>query len=131
MLNGVLNTASLRVIATYARMDDGSAPNYTGPLVDIFQVVGPVQSRTGKPVRQKHYYFDSKTHLLLEVDYLLKRSDGSTTGVRVQRSNWTSVNGQMVPGTVTRQEGGKTVFSFTASNATFSAATADGTFAAQ
>jgi hypothetical protein len=129
MLNSVRQTASLRVIATYARFDNGSTPNYAGPLVDIFQVVEPVASNGAKPMRQKHYYFDSTTRLLTEVDYL-ESSDGATVGVRVQRSNWNSVGGQLAPGTVTRIENGTSVFSLGSATATFSPAAADGTFSA-
>jgi len=129
MLNLIHQTASLRVIATYARFDDGTTPNYKGPLVDIFQVVEPVASNGAKPMRQKHYYFDSTTRLLTEVDYL-ESSDGATVGVRVQRSNWNSVGGQFAPGSVTRIENGITVFSLGSATATFSPAAADGTFSA-
>ncbi len=127
MLNAIRRTASLRVIATYARFDDGSTPIRSA---DIYQVIGPVQSSSAKSIRQKHYSFDSNTRLLIEVDYLVKRSDGSTVGVRVQRSNWNNVGGQLAPGTVTRVENGTTVFSLGSANATFSAAAADGAFSA-
>jgi hypothetical protein len=130
MLNSITQTASLRVIATFARFDDGTTPNYKGPMVDIFQVVEPVVSNNTKPMRQKHYYFDSTTRLLTEVDYILGGSGGSPVGVRVQRSNWNSVGGQLAPGTVTRIENGTTVFSLSSGSAAFSAAASDGTFSA-
>lgn len=130
LLNSVRQIASLRVIATYARFDNGSTPNYSGPLVDIFQVTAPVQSNSTKPTRLKHYYFDATTRLLTEVDYVMKKSDGSTVGVRVQRSSWNAVSGQLAPGTVTRIENGNTVFTLGSSTATFSPAANDGTFSA-
>lgn len=128
MLSALLTTSSLRVIATFAKLDDGSK---TGRMVDIFQTIGPVQSRSDKPVRQKHFYFDSITHLLVEVDYLKKRADGSTAAVRVQRSNWTNISGQMIPGLITRIEDDKPVATFTAGNVAFSAKAADGEFSQQ
>jgi hypothetical protein len=125
MLHAILKTASVRLIATHALMEGGQTPN---PPVDIYQVVGPVQSSAAKTVRQKHFYFDSGTHLLIEVDYLLTRSNGSTAGVRVQRSHWTTAGGQMVPGAITRLENGKIIASFTTTSAAFSPAAADGMF---
>lgn len=130
MLRAITETASLRVIATLARFDDGKAPHYSGPLVDIFQVVGPVPSSGNASNRLKHYYFDSRTHLLLEVSYWLKHSDGSSAAVRIIRSNWTNVGGQFIPGDITRVENGKTLFTFTMSAVALSPAVQDGKFTA-
>ena len=128
MLFAVRRNAGLRAIATFARFDDGSTPNYKGPLVDILQVTGPTESRDAKTTRVKHYFFDSTTRLLAEVDYFVKRADGSTAAVRVQRSNWTTVNGEKVPGTVTRIENGQVALSLSTSSQSFAAAGNDGTF---
>ncbi len=123
----LLHTAGLRVIALRARMDDGTTPNYTGPWSDIFDVLGASQARSDHAPRQKHYYFDSQTQLLSRVRYRILRS-GATVEVETQRSNWTTVNNQAVPGTITRIENGQTIFTFTANSTTLSAAASDGTF---
>ena len=128
LLSDLRQSRSMRLVATRVRMDTGATPNYAGPWSDVYQVSGVVQSRSAKPVRSKLYYFDWKTRLLVEVDYLQKRADGSIISVQVKQSNWTSVGGQLVPGTVVRYENGKSVFTFTASNAAFAAAATDSTF---
>lgn len=130
LLYALTQTASLRVIATFARFDDGTASQYNGPSVDIFQSVATVQSNPSRPRRQKHYFFDSRTHLLIAVSYLLNRSGGSTTPVQITYSNWITVGGKLVPGTIARFENGKDVFTFTTSGAAFSPAANDGKFSA-
>jgi hypothetical protein len=82
-------------------------------------------------VRAKHFYFDSSTHLLVEVDYFEKRSDGSSTAVRIQRSNWMKSGGQMVPGLITRLENGSPVTTLTVNSAVFSAQANDTEFSLQ
>jgi hypothetical protein len=124
----LLHTARVRVIGLRVRMDDGTTPHYSGPWSDIFQVLGPSQSRSDRAARQKNYYFDSQTQLLSEVRYRILRA-GTTIEVKSQRSNWATVNGQAVPGTITRIENGKTIFTFNANITTLSAAASDGTFA--
>jgi hypothetical protein len=123
----LLHTAGLRVLATQVPMAAGTTSSYTGPWSDIFDVMGPSQARSDHAPRQKHYYFDSQTQLLSEVRYRILRS-GATVEVKSQRSNWTKVNGQAVPGTIARIENGQTVFTFTANSTTLSAAASDGTF---
>lgn len=128
MLNAVRSTASLRVLATYSRMDDGTR---TGRNVDVFQLAGPAQSRSSKSVRHKTYFVDSLTHQLVEVAYRAPRGDGSTSAVRVQYSNWTKIAGQSVPGTIKRVENGQAKFTLNISAASFSAKDQSNPFAAQ
>jgi hypothetical protein len=128
LLNSLLNGAGLRVLGRFFRMDDGLTPNYAGPWVDVFQVVAQVRSRSARPLRQKHFYFDSQNHLLSEVRYISTRADRSTAAVQVKRSGWRSVAGQMVPGTITRVENGSTVFVVQVVGASFRPAAQDNTF---
>jgi outer membrane lipoprotein-sorting protein len=119
---------SFRVIAHRARMDDGSTLNYKGPWATIFQTVGSISSSGQKTVRQRHFYFDSQTHLPMTVRYLQKTSGGSVIPVETSHGTWTQSNGQQVPGTITRSESGKQVFGFSSTGATFSPAGNDGFF---
>jgi hypothetical protein len=123
----LLHTASLRVLATQVPMAAGTTSSYTGPWSDIFDVMGRSQARSDHAPRQKHYYFDSQTRLLSEVRYRILRS-GARVEVKSQRSNWTTVNGQAIPGTITRIENAQTVFTFSATSISLSAAASDGTF---
>ena len=118
--------APARMLVNRGRMDDGSSPTYSGPLVTIYQLVAPPISRTDR--RQKQFYFDSTTRLPVLVRYQNKRSDGRAVSVETSFTDWTAINGQFVPGKVMRSEDGKRVFTFQANNARFDAATDDGIF---
>jgi hypothetical protein len=105
-----------------ARLDDGKALNYTGPYVDIYEIALPILS-LGNTVRRKHFYFDSRTHLLDRVVYF-------TGKVRVETrfQNWRLVSGSQIPGTVSRFEDGIVKFTFTPGQVSIGPAQADRTF---
>jgi hypothetical protein len=120
--------SGLRVIARHSRMDDGKAPQYAGPWANIYELMGnPFSQPTGTP-RQKHFYFDAQTALPMLVRYRVNKSDGSVVLVETSWGHWSKINGQSVPGTVTRSEGGKPVLAFQISSATFGPAAQDGWF---
>lgn len=118
------HTHVMRPLVHYARMDDGTSPNYSGPWVDIYQQVGPVLSRADATMRQKHFYFDSNTELPDRVRYM------SPAGNRIEvvRSQWTQFEGQYVPMQISRYQDGQLTHSFTATAATVGAAANDATF---
>ena len=96
-----------RPLVYRARLDDGKASNYAGPYVDVYEIALPILTKNSTP-RRKHFYFDSKTHLLDRVVYF-------TNSVRVETrfQNWRLVDGSQIPGSVSRVEGGVTKFTFT------------------
>jgi hypothetical protein len=115
-----------RLLIARGRMDNGLTPNYTGPFVAVYQLVGPGVSQ---PItRPKHFYFDWATSLPLAVRYQVRESDGSVVSVETTRSNWINANGQVSPGTITRSENGSVVFTLQAASVNFSAAASDGLF---
>jgi hypothetical protein len=108
-----------------ARLDDGKAAKYTGSYVDIYELILPVPTRAKTTARQKHFYFDSDTGLLMKVVYL-----DANSGNKVQTlfQNWKLVNGTMTPGLITRVENGTTKLSFTVSDASVGASSKDNSF---
>ena len=115
---------ALRLLGIHMRMDDGKAAQYAGPWADVYQVVGKIPSRSSQPIRQKHYYFDSHTHLLSEVTYIVK----GTTGVQLKRSVWTNVAGQMIPTSIIRVENGQAVLTVQIASVSFGPPVADNIF---
>jgi len=110
--DGVLFNAQhaslIRPLINRARLDDGKAKTYTGPYLDVFQFVLPVSALPGAPRRTKHFYFDSKTHLLDRVRYF----GGANGQIRVETlfQSWQGVNGTFVPTVITHSEAGVTQF---------------------
>ena len=72
-----------------ARLDDGKSKGYSGPYVDIYEIILPVASQRATVRRQKHFYFDSTTELLARVVYL-SGADGSVR-VETHFQNWQMV----------------------------------------
>jgi hypothetical protein len=128
MLDSLAHGMRLRTLAYRARLDDGTTRNYGGPWAAIYQLVGGVPSRANLVLRQKHFYFDSQTHLPTSVRYQIKRTDGSIVAVETARSAWTSAVGEFFPGTITRTENGAIVFVFHSTSATVGSAATDGIF---
>lgn len=114
----------MRAVARRARMDNGKAPSYGGPWMDVYQEVGVAASRTDKAMRQKHFYFDSSTGLPSRVRY----EDPSGHRIEVVRAQWTQVQGQYVPLQIVRYQDGKLTHSFIAVSTTITAAVPDATF---
>jgi len=109
------NGVRARLLGRRFRADDGRSPNYRGPLSDILLMMHHSSVRPDRQARSKMYYFDSITGRLSKVAYL------KPGGVRVETvfDEWTIVDGQPVPGTITRREGANTQFTFRLSGAGF------------
>jgi hypothetical protein len=98
----------------------------SGGYCDYFDIpTRGVAEEKPRPVT-KRYCFDSKTSLLRSVRYFGSQNQQQLTVTEF--ANWTTVNGQAVPGTVTRLQGTTQVFQFQARNAVVSPAIADSTF---
>lgn len=122
-----LQGAASRLLGNRFRLDGGDNEDYPGPYYDIYQLVR--QIRIGPEARQqlKLYYFNSDTLLLERVKYELER-DGSPLTVEIELGNWTTVNGQSLPGTITRRENGVPVMTLTIAAAAVISEQNDGSF---
>ena len=114
---------SLRIIARHSRLDQSSI------FEDIYELIGAPPSK-GSPVRrQKHYYFNSDTHLASRVRYKIAKSNGTVVFVETLRGDWRKIGNEFVPAQIKRIESGQTVLAFSANNISTSPAVADGSFA--
>jgi hypothetical protein len=100
--------ASWRFLGARFRTDDGTTPNYTGPLFDIYQIVSAAKGRSDKAIRWKLFIFDSISKLLARTQYVVERS-GQDVAVETDWSSWTSTGGDPMPGQIFRLENGKPV----------------------
>ena len=83
--------------------------------------------RPGTPVQQKVFYFDSQIGQFARCRYKIQ-SNGDVVDVQTRYSEWTKVNGQLLPGKIERFENGVSVFAFTAGSSMVSQALNDGIF---
>ncbi|HEV2913267.1 MAG TPA: hypothetical protein VGX92_08125 [Pyrinomonadaceae bacterium] len=107
-----INGMGTRSLGLRFRLDDGEAPDYTGPFYDIYQITEQIRIRQEEREQTKLYYFNSDTHLLEKVQYSLMR-DGSETAVEVQLSDWRELEGQKAPGRIDRLENNALVLTLT------------------
>jgi hypothetical protein len=95
-------------------------------LVDIFQ--RPKTQALAQP-RGKRYCFDSRTALLHYVRYQEDAGSGAAT-VETRWEDWRNVNGQAIPGRITRTRSGKEVFQFQAQQVAVAVGAPDSLFGA-
>ncbi len=103
--------AALRLLGRRFRPAPSIAPDYKGPLFDIYELSGAVRTRRDRRNRVKRFYFDSASALLLRVRYD-DASRGTKVPVETRYSQWRDVAGNPLPGQVERLENGKLVFAF-------------------
>jgi hypothetical protein len=120
------NASLMRNLMSRARLDDGKAKNYTGPYLDIFQLILPLPSLPNDPRRTKFFYFDSPTQLLDRVRYL--SGTNGQTAVETGFKTWQRVAGSSAPSVITRTENGVLQFTLTSTSASITAAASDATF---
>jgi hypothetical protein len=77
-----------------------------GPVYDIYQVWSRSKARGSQTSEVKHYWFNSRTKLLSRVLYKLPSLGGNEL-VEVIVSDWRVVNGESIPFSVERREGGR------------------------
>jgi len=128
---GVVDGASYRRIGGRFRTDDGTTPDYSGPFYDLYWRVSRVSALPGKPLREKLVFFDSLTQLFANSRYSAVRLDGTAVQVEVSYDNWTKVDGRPVPGTISRTENGRQVFSIRVTSVASATSAADGLFTAR
>jgi hypothetical protein len=123
---GANKKTAYRLIGGRFRTDNGKTPNYKGPWYDIFEVSGPVAAGSST-IRQKFYHFDSQTKLLVRSQYQIQQA-GAAVHVQTEYSNWTTSQGNAIPGQVLRRENGIVVFTLTIHSAVVSQQLKDGVF---
>jgi hypothetical protein len=119
-----------RFLGSRFRPDDGANPNYTGPFYELYEVTDRIAIEKEVREQQKFYYFNSDTLLLERVRYQIER-DGEPVDVEVLIGGWRKVDGQQIPGVITRTEGGAPVLSLSITSAAVGGRQNDGIFGAQ
>ena len=122
--------AATRFLGSRFRLDDGANPNYTGPFYELYQVTDRIAVEKEVREQPKFYYFNSETLLLERVRYQIER-DGEQVEVEVLIEGWRKVDGQQIPGAITRTEGGAPVLSLSITSAAVGGRQNDGIFGAQ
>jgi hypothetical protein len=118
MLEWVRSGASVRLLGRGFRPDVTPPPG-DPPGYDIFEVGGPVPTRSGQVQESRRYYFDSSTGLLHST-----RRTKSGVRLATRFSNWAAVDGSMYPGLIEHFQGGVRVLAFTTQTAATSPAEA-------
>jgi hypothetical protein len=119
--------AAFRSLGTRFRLDDGTAPNYSGPYYDIYEVTEYVTEGAKRRARRKFYYVNSDTRLLELVRYE-KNLNGARVNVEVRNSEWRLVAGHQVPGLIARLENNVPVLTLTVTSASLGEQVEDGSF---
>jgi hypothetical protein len=122
--------AATRFLGSRFRLDDSANPNYAGPFYELYQVTDRIAVEKEVREQQKFYYFNSDTLLLERVRYQIER-DGEPVEVEVLIGGWRKVNGQQIPGAITRTENGAPVLSLSITSAAVGGRQNDGIFGAQ
>lgn len=118
---------AVRNLGARYRIDGGKTSSYNGPYYDIYQVLEPTVIRSGSPVTQKLYYFDSITGVFAKTHYLIQNG-GQPVAVETVYSNWSKSGGQSTPGRIERLENGTSMFSLTVTSSVLSQAGDDSIF---
>jgi hypothetical protein len=119
--------ARIRWLGGSYRTDGGTDTAYSGPYYDIYARTAATGTQPESPERTKVFLFDSKSKLLGITRYQIVRG-GATVEAEVAWGGWTSLNGQMVPASIVRSEGGQTAFTITITAASSVATQADSSF---
>jgi hypothetical protein len=124
---GRMQGLPMRSLGHFFRDDDGQTANYTGPYYELYQMYDQINLGAASRQQPKHFYFNFQTQLLERVRYELTRN-GVTTKVETQIGGWKKINGQQVPGTITRLENGQPTLVLNIVSAIVSPHAADGIF---
>jgi len=110
--------ASLRHLGSGFGPDPRLNPNYKGPRLDIFNVVGQTIGLPNRSLQSKLYYFDSETGFLQMTRY----SDTTPIQKETRFSGWHRVDDSAYASRIEHYEGGRLVFSFSAKTITYAKA---------
>jgi len=113
---GQLRGASYYVVARNVRPDD-APDNYSGPLWNVVRLDDPEPDEQKRPLsRWRLYYLNTTTGL---IDKIVCDSNGER--IEATFSDWTERAGEKVPSTIIWSSNGKTVMTFTLTNASVAA----------
>jgi hypothetical protein len=103
---------SVRFLGSGYRLKTGASD---GPSFEIVEVRALSHFRNGSDQTVKQYWFDARTRLLTRVIYRTAEVPGSQF-VEVEWSDWRDVQGEKIPFSVERKQGGRTVLQLTFSS---------------
>lgn len=112
--------ATYRYLGGRFRLDDGSDSGYSGPYLDVYQVLPHTGKRLGAANNEyaRFYRFSSETMLAHSVTYV-RGSESNPTQVETRFLGWHLSAGEMVPKEIVRLENGKEALRFTLESAVF------------
>jgi hypothetical protein len=122
--------SATRFLGSGFRLDDGANPHYTGPFYDLYQVADRIAVKQEVRDQQKLYFFNSDSLLLERVRYKIERG-GESVNVEVVMRGWRKVDGQQIPGAITRTEEGAPVLSLSITSAMITGKLNDGIWGGQ
>jgi hypothetical protein len=126
---GQMQGLATRFLGSRFRLDDGTASDYRGPFYDIYQVSDQVRISNNLRQQPKLFYINSDTLLLERVRYQTIASC-SKVNVEIRIAGWQKVNGQQLPGSITRIENDIPILTMKITSAVMSSLTMDNIFKA-
>jgi hypothetical protein len=104
---------AVRLLGRNYSPDPRTAPDYTGPRYDIYDVTMPIVYKTAGAMRAKQFYFDADTQLLARTVYY-DRNATPAIKVETRFSVWGIIDGSAYPARMDHYENDALVFSFIA-----------------
>jgi hypothetical protein len=120
---GQMQRVATRGLGSRFRSDDGS-------FHDLYEVTDQVEVAPGGRTQRKLYYFNSDTQVLDRVRYQLTRN-GMQTDVETRISDWQDLQGQRLPGRITRLENQRATATLAISSRALTPRLDDGIFGRQ
>jgi hypothetical protein len=119
---------ALRMQGPHIKLVSTASPPNPTPLCELYLLSDKERFITSLQRKQKLYCFDSRTRLLSAAFYQNPGPGSQSTAVETRWSNWGHSGSNQIPGTVTRFENGKIVFSLAVSGNAVAATASDGIF---
>ncbi len=120
------NRVPLRRIGLGYRFVDVKNRNVIS-LLDVYELLVPVDGTGGKIIRPKQFFFDSRSQYLSRVHYVLSAAEGSKS-IQTVYSDWVKSNEVPLPARIERWENGSSSFSIAIKSGAVGASANDGTF---
>lgn len=120
----------VRFLGDRFRLDDGTAAKYTGSYYDIYQITEQLYDANNvkkDTLQEKLYFFNSDTHKLERITYQVVDKK-IVMEVLVELAGWQTLDGQVLPTSLTRYENGKPAITLTINALALSTRIEDGTF---
>ena len=121
------NGSATRLLGLRFRADDGTAPNYSGPYYDLYEVSDLVSTKSEPQVQSKYYSINSTTLLPERVQYQVQRN-GSPVQVEIRLSEWQETVGQILARRIVRLENNQPAITLTITSVAFAGKADDGMY---